>query len=115
MRSSTPALGGPNQSWTLSPVHGDYNVVTLRNHNSWKCLEVADWRKDNGAPVRQWECTGGANQQWYRWLYNGGYAFINVNSGQCLEVADWSTANGAAVRQWTCGGGPQGNQMWYVW
>ncbi|WP_353962706.1 RICIN domain-containing protein [Streptomyces sp. NBC_00572] len=34
------------------------------NVHSGKCLEVADWRTDNGDPVRQWDCTGQPNQQW---------------------------------------------------
>ncbi|MEU9048230.1 MULTISPECIES: RICIN domain-containing protein [unclassified Kitasatospora] len=35
-----------------------------RNQATGKCLEVADWRTDDGAPVRQWTCHGGANQAW---------------------------------------------------
>ncbi|MEU3505025.1 RICIN domain-containing protein [Streptomyces hundungensis] len=37
---------------------------TFHNAQSGKCLEIADWRTDNGAPARQWDCTGGANQMW---------------------------------------------------
>lgn len=44
----------------------------LRNHNSGKCLEIADWRTDNGAPARQWNSEGRqANMEWdycYPWI-----------------------------------------------
>ncbi|WP_405827177.1 MULTISPECIES: RICIN domain-containing protein [unclassified Streptomyces] len=81
----------------------------VRNAYSGKCLEVADWSTSNGAVVRQWECTGGANQQWT----GNGTILKNVNSGKCLEIADWSTAYGAAARQWDCTGGA--NQQWTFW
>ena len=84
-------------------------VATLQNVHSGKCLEVADWRTDNGAPVRQWDCTGGANQVW-NFVSGIPGAFVNVHSGKCLEVADWRTDNGAPVRQWDCTRGM--NQSW---
>ncbi|AJF63889.1 RICIN domain-containing protein [Streptomyces vietnamensis] len=34
-------------------------------HTSGKCLEVADWRVDNGAPARLWDCTYQPNQKFY--------------------------------------------------
>ncbi|MFF9147189.1 RICIN domain-containing protein [Streptomyces sp. NPDC014861] len=104
-----------NQTWIFSYVgNAADGVVTLRNGHSGKCLEIADWSMNNGAPARQWQCTGGENQQFYMWPNpNGyGYAFLPRHSDKCLEVADWSHADGAPVRQWTCGPGPQGNQHW---
>ncbi|MFJ8010924.1 RICIN domain-containing protein [Streptomyces sp. NPDC096339] len=80
----------------------------IRNKNSGRCLEIADWSTANGAVARQWSCTGGANQKWTYDL-NTGY-IKNANSGLCLEIADWSTANGAVARQWSCTGGA--NQKW---
>ncbi|GAA2463107.1 hypothetical protein GCM10010273_56160 [Streptomyces lavendulocolor] len=104
-----------NQAWVFTYV-GDSanNVVTLRNAHSGKCLEIADWSMNNGAPARQYECTGGENQQFYLWAntVGSGYALLAGHSDKCLEVADWSQNNGAAVRQWTCGAGPQANQIW---
>ncbi|MFD8753916.1 RICIN domain-containing protein [Kitasatospora sp. NPDC059577] len=72
-----------------------------------KCLEVADWRTDDGAPVRLWSCTGGANQQWVR---RSGSTYVNVHSGKCLEIPGSSTTWGTQADQWTCHGGP--NQQW---
>ncbi|MFE7561853.1 RICIN domain-containing protein [Kitasatospora sp. NPDC057500] len=74
-----------------------------------KCLEVADWRTDDGAPVRIWTCTGGANQQWIRTAYN---EFVNVNSGKCLDIPDYSTEPGTQAVQWTCNRGL--NQSWHT-
>ncbi|MFF7990957.1 RICIN domain-containing protein [Kitasatospora xanthocidica] len=79
----------------------------IRNAATTKCLEVADWRTDDGAPVRQWTCTGGANQQWT----NGpGLTIVNVHSGKCLEIPAYSTVWGTQADQWTCNGGT--NQDW---
>ncbi|MGF1425801.1 RICIN domain-containing protein [Kitasatospora sp. LaBMicrA B282] len=84
------------------------NVVTLGSASSPHCLEIADWRRDDGAPARQWSCTGGANQNWS--LVGG--SLVNVNSGECLEIADWRQDDGAPARQWSCTGGA--NQKW-IW
>ncbi|MEV7597730.1 RICIN domain-containing protein [Kitasatospora sp. NPDC089797] len=83
---------------------------TLVNANSGKCLEIADWRTDNGAPARQWDCTGGANQRWDYRHANGIMMLVNDYSGKCLEIADWRTDDGAPARQWDCTGG--WNQGW---
>ncbi len=84
-------------------------TAMLRNAHSGKCLEVADWRTDAGAPVRQWDCHSGANQVWD---FASGIpgAFVNRNSGLCLEIADWRTDGGAPARQWDCTRGM--NQSW---
>ncbi|MFE6051488.1 RICIN domain-containing protein [Kitasatospora sp. NPDC056446] len=83
---------------------GVYQIV---NAATDKCLEVADWRTDNGAPVRQWTCTGGDNQKWT----NGpGLTIVNVHSGRCLEIPGFSTTWGTQADQWTCNGGS--NQDW---
>ncbi|MFG2646077.1 RICIN domain-containing protein [Streptomyces sp. NPDC048370] len=80
-------------------------TVTIQAKHSEKCLEVADWSKDNGAAVRQWTCTGGDNQKWYRWGVSDDVDanyYINVNSGRCLEIGGWATGNGATANQWGC-------------
>ncbi|MFJ1708747.1 RICIN domain-containing protein [Kitasatospora sp. NPDC088346] len=65
---------------------------------------MADWRRDDGAPARQWECTEGWNQGW---LYVGQIGsrkelgLSNLNSASLLEIADWRTDNGAPARQWS--------------
>ncbi|MER8186905.1 RICIN domain-containing protein [Kitasatospora sp. NPDC094015] len=84
--------------------------TTVVNANSGKCLEIADWRTDDGAPARQWTCTGGANQLWDLKQAHGITMLVNRNSGKCLEIADWRMDNGAPARQWSCTGG--WNQGW---
>jgi Ricin-type beta-trefoil lectin domain len=84
----------------------------LRNLATGKCLEVADWRTDSGAPVRQWTCHGGANQQW---TANSNQLLVNTYSGKCLDVPGASTVWGAQVIQWDCGMFTKpANQLWFV-
>ncbi|MET8506364.1 RICIN domain-containing protein [Streptomyces sp. NPDC004787] len=94
----------------------DFTYTLSPKHAPGKCLEVADWRRDAGAPVRLWDCTGGANQKWMKFYENdpmkdtGVVWWVNLNSGMCLEIADWRTDNGAPARQWDCHWGA--NQQW---
>ncbi|MFF7458271.1 RICIN domain-containing protein [Kitasatospora sp. NPDC008115] len=102
----------------LVPVPGAHADGAPRAIHSYldytKCLEVADWRTDDGAPVRIWTCHGGANQQWIR---TDNEEFVNVNSGKCLDVPNYSTEPGTPIVQWTCNRGL--NQAWqmmrYTW
>jgi hypothetical protein len=80
---------------------------TLGSASVNRCLEIADWRTDNGAPARLWDCTRGGNQLWHPGP-NG--TLVNDHSGKCLEIADWRKDNGAPARQWGCSGGA--NQRW---
>ncbi|MFC8451589.1 RICIN domain-containing protein [Kitasatospora sp. NPDC057223] len=82
----------------------------LRNLATGKCLEVADWRTDNGAPVRQWTCHGGANQLWFA---NSNNVLSNRNSSKCLDVPGASTVWGTQVIQWDCGLRSY-NQRWSI-
>ncbi|WP_329950749.1 RICIN domain-containing protein, partial [Streptomyces sp. BE303] len=58
----------------------DSTPFEINSAATGKCLEVSDWRRDAGAPVRQWTCTGGANQQW---AANSNGFLVNRNSGLC--------------------------------
>ena len=60
----------------------------------------------NGAHVIQWDCHGGANQQWTLRPYSdGSVAIVSVHSGKCLDVTDWSQSDGTPLQQWDCHGG----------
>ncbi|MET9855412.1 RICIN domain-containing protein [Streptomyces sp. NPDC006450] len=100
-----------------SPASASWTVETLYASHSAKCLEIADWRRDNGAPARQWDCTQQANQAWvFSYVGNSADRVVtlrNAHSGKCLEIADWRTDNGAPARQWDCTGGE--NQQFYLW
>ncbi|WP_406066194.1 RICIN domain-containing protein [Streptomyces sp. NBC_01077] len=58
---------GANQQWVWmgTTTTDGLDVIALKNVHSGKCLEMADWRLDNGAPARQWDCHYGDNQLWY--------------------------------------------------
>ncbi|MER5202340.1 RICIN domain-containing protein [Streptomyces sp. NPDC002825] len=80
-------------------------TVEIQAAHSGKCLEVADWSKADGAPVRQWDCHHGDNQKWYRYGLSddtNAFFYINVNSGRCLEIGGWNRNNGATANQWGC-------------
>ncbi|MEV6973778.1 RICIN domain-containing protein [Kitasatospora sp. NPDC093806] len=79
----------------------------LRNDATGKCLEVADWRRDEGAPVRQWTCTGGDNQKWFSTNYGD---LRNLHSHRCLDIPRASTVWGTQAVQWGCNFGA--NQRW---
>ncbi|MFB6889094.1 RICIN domain-containing protein [Kitasatospora sp. NPDC056327] len=83
---------------------------TLRNLATGKCLEVADRRTDDGAPVRQWTCHGGPNQQWG--IGYAGHGLVSRLSGTCLDVPGGSTVWGTQPVQWQCHLGT--NQEWTV-
>ncbi|MFE9558232.1 RICIN domain-containing protein [Streptomyces sp. NPDC006692] len=110
--------GGANQTWIVEAALTADNrqAWTLRNAESGKCLEVADWRKDAGAPVRVWQCTGGANQQWIDVAGQTSVSLRNVNSGMALDMPGFSTANDTDAVQWWPKGTsePAGNQEWYA-
>ncbi|MFD8085967.1 RICIN domain-containing protein [Kitasatospora sp. NPDC059722] len=97
---AAPAAAG----FTYHPLAAD-STVQIRTFVG-KCLQIADSRTDNGAPVVQATCNGAPGQ---RWNISDGFA-VNVNSGKCLEVPGWSKTQGTAIGQWDCNGGD--NQRW---
>ncbi|WP_369522878.1 RICIN domain-containing protein [Streptomyces agglomeratus] len=103
----------PASSASAAYPFGDWDSL-ISGHTINKCLEVADWSEGNGAAVRQWKCSGGANQKWQGRAAPGDDPYTaplyNQNSGKCLEIADWSRSDGAPARQWDCTGGA--NQKW---
>ncbi|MCX4546254.1 RICIN domain-containing protein [Streptomyces sp. NBC_01565] len=94
----------------------DFTFTISPQHAPGMCLEVADWSTANGAAVRQWPCTGGANQKWRKYFMSdssatGPYWYVNEHSGKCLEIGGWAKNNGATANQWDCHYGT--NQSWY--
>lgn len=87
-----------------------YSNRLIMNSFSKKCLEVIGWRTDNLAPVVQYDCHAGANQQW---TYNPQTGIVyNVHSRKCLEIVGWQTHDGAHAVQYDCHYGP--NQLWKI-
>ena len=81
------------------------------NAHSGKCLDAAG--SESGAPVVQWFCNRGANQQWVLGTLamdpgDGSphyHQFVNGRSGGCLDIPAFSQSNGARLQQYTCNGG----------
>jgi uncharacterized protein (DUF1800 family) len=87
---------------------GNYQLVA---RHSGKCLDVSGASPDAGAPVIQWECHNGDNQQWsLKPLSDGYYQLVARHSGMALAVAGASLDDGAPVVQWTPGASE--NQQW---
>jgi hypothetical protein len=76
--------------------------------HSGKCLDVYGWQTHNLARVIQWDCHGGANQQW-DYDHKGRLHPRNAPS-KCLDVMGAGTHNDAAVIIYDCHDG--NNQKW---
>ena len=82
-------------------------VITIRNINSGKCLEISDSSLDDGAIAQQWSCLGQPGMYWrIQTASNGLSTIVNVNSGKCLEISDSSLDDGEKAQQWSCLGQP---------
>jgi len=75
----------------------------MKAKHSGRCLDIAGVGMQNAANAQQYDCHGGANQQWTLTDKGGGYYLVTVkHSGKCLDVSGPSTADGANVYQWDC-------------
>ncbi|GAB3238815.1 RICIN domain-containing protein [Glycomyces halotolerans] len=93
----------------VSGVAGETTAITARH--SGKCMDVVNGSSEDGAEIIQYDCHGGANQQWQLQPTGGGYyQIVAWNSGKCIDVDGNSTSNGARIIQWPCNGGT--NQQW---
>ncbi len=86
--------------------------TTLIAQHSGMCLDIAYASKDDAAPVIQWTCHGGSNQEWTWKPAAGGNNVVNVNSGKCLDVPSGSNQPGTAIGQNSCDGS---NQQVFAW
>ncbi|MBA3440306.1 MAG: RICIN domain-containing protein, partial [Pyrinomonadaceae bacterium] len=95
----------------VPPPPTGYFEIVARHSN--KCLDVSGGSTANGSVIIQWDCHGGANQQWQRVAVGGGYErLVAPHSGKVLDVSASSTANGARVHQQEFVGGA--NQQWLL-
>ena len=79
--------------------------------HSGKCLDVSGASTDNFASVIQWDCHGGANQQWqFVPLGDGYYRIVARHSGKVLDVYGVTTDDLAPIIQYESHGGV--NQQW---
>ncbi|PUA82433.1 beta-1,3-glucanase family protein [Nocardioides currus] len=66
-----------------------------------KCIDVPNWRFEDGQRLIVWSCTGGTNQRWQ--FVNG---TVRTENNKCMDVAGGSTANGAPIQIANCSGNP---------
>ena len=91
-------------------------VVSIRNINSGKCLDIAGNAADNltnGASLIQNTCTSSATQRFTLIATDAGYyRIVSQRSGRSLEVSGGAseTQSGAKVGQWDYWSGT--NQQW---
>jgi uncharacterized repeat protein (TIGR03803 family) len=83
--------GGPKDGGVIFRVRLDMSPADvyyeLVSRNSGKCLDVFGASTDAVAPVIQWTCHGGPNQQWQLEPAGGGaFHIIARHSGQALDV-----------------------------
>jgi len=96
------------------PARPEYYV---KNRNSSKCADIANWSQANGAKLQQWDCFSApmtsANQVFYLLpIWGSYYNLVARNSGKCLDVTGGSLSAGAPIQQWSCGGASNWNQLW---
>jgi len=54
--------GGDNQRWRVERAGGGaYRIVSVSNNS---CLDVEGAKRDDGANIQLWGCSGGVNQTW---------------------------------------------------
>ncbi|MFE3991679.1 RICIN domain-containing protein [Streptomyces goshikiensis] len=94
---------------------GGSTVQRIVNVHSGKCLEIPMYHDYDGAPAQQWDCNGGANQQWIEYSGEAGLFLENVNSVKMLDMPGGSTSNDTdAVQWWLAAYGQASNQEWYT-
>jgi hypothetical protein len=111
----TPAPS-PAPTTTPTPTPTPTTTATagkLVASHSGKCLDVTGYATTDTAPIEQWSCTGGTNQQWTtKDLGQSRVALVAKSSNKCLDVPAFSTADGVQLEQYTCNSGL--NQSWVL-
>jgi hypothetical protein len=93
------------------PFFGSALKVHIINQKSGKCLEVADWKRDDGAAIQQWRYHGGENQVWVlRGVGQAGFAIVSLHTGKCIEVPRASLLDNEPLLQAEYIG--RGHQQW---
>ena len=111
----TTEIGGPGGGGVVfrvrlatSPPDQYFEIVS---RHSGQCLDVYGASTDAAAPVIQWTCHGGPNQQWRLEPAGGGaFRIIARHSGQVLDVYGGLVDDVTPIIQWPVHGGD--NQAW---
>ena len=89
----------------------------LRNSFTNKCVDVLAYSKDNMAPIGQWDCHDGPNQQFLLHAFAGNEAsnifnVVSVYNSKCLETLGYNKDDNALIGQFDCHAGK--NQQWRI-
>jgi polyhydroxybutyrate depolymerase len=97
--------GIASQRFRPEPVGGGF--FRLRNELSGLCMDVSEISLTAGAPVLQFACNTGLNQQWsFTDVAAATAERITVrHSGQVLDVTGQATADGTLLEQWPSNNG----------
>lgn len=109
-----PCDGRAEQQWTKvyikyaqSPICSPYcptvmgDVSYFVNSKTGKCLDVRGASTADGAVIQQWECNGGASEQWWTRRDQGPFAqYLNYRTKKCIDLP-FSVYD---VNQWACYG-----------
>ena len=101
------------------------DTYALVDAGTSRCADVYGASADNGAPVVQWDCNGGANQTFQlrpvtdaTGVDTGYVQLVALHSGKCLDVVGLSRDENALIQQYDCrdpvaeSDPAAGNQSW---
>jgi hypothetical protein len=109
-----------NEEWYFQEVDlvGGVTYYWIWSGKSGKCLTVQNASTANNAPIIQYTCNTGGNEEWrvaYVKTVNGldYYRIIGRQSGKCITVQNKSTADGAKLLLYDCNGGDNQHWTWF--
>ncbi|WP_411991089.1 RICIN domain-containing protein [Agarivorans sp. DSG3-1] len=124
LKNSIRPVGTEWQSNIASDQINDLSVVAegitpptswtnLQFKHSYKCIDVANGRTENGSQYHQWDCNTQNTNQRFRFtdLGDNWFAIKAQVSEKCVDLTNGSQANGAAIQQYNCGANNP-NQAW---
>ncbi|OLF10694.1 hypothetical protein BLA60_16155 [Actinophytocola xinjiangensis] len=99
---ATLVVGLTSAQAAVPAAGGTYQIAVV---NSGKCMEVQSGTTDNGALLRQWQCTRATWQRYQlRSATSGTFELASAHTGKCLEIRNGTTEMFAQVQQWDCTG-----------
>ena len=110
-----------NEDWNFQVVDlvGSTYYYWIWNSESRKCLTVQGASTLDNAPIIQYTCNTGSNEEWsipLNFTDGGGQNWRLIrarNSNKCVTVQNLSSLDGAKLLQYTCNSGD--NQNWAVY
>ncbi|GAA4598851.1 hypothetical protein BJY16_002864 [Actinoplanes octamycinicus] len=99
-----------NQRWSITRVtnlSAPFGKFEFTNARSGKCLTDLGLPNDSNT-VRQWTCSGSANQWWRAVRVSTTNAnwveLVNMGSGRCLDARGYGYGNGVVLQTYPCHG-----------